>query len=53
MEHWHRLPREDLDAPSVEGLKAQVGWGPGWPDLVGDNPAHSTWLELDDLKGTF
>ena len=26
-----------------------VGWGPGQPDLVTGNPAHSKRLELDDL----
>jgi len=24
VEHWHRLPREDVDAPSLEGFKARL-----------------------------
>ncbi|KFR02560.1 hypothetical protein Y956_09692, partial [Nipponia nippon] len=23
--HWHRLPREAVDAPSLEGFKARLG----------------------------
>jgi len=42
--HWHRLPREAVDAPSLEVFKARFGWGLEQPDLVpnlaADNPAH-------------
>ena len=27
--HWHRLPREAVDAPSLEGVQCQVGWALG------------------------
>ena len=37
--HWHRLPREVVDAPSLESIHSKSGWmgrwGPGQPDLVG------------------
>ena len=36
MRHWHRLPREVVDAPSLEVLKASCGQ----PDLVAGNSAH-------------
>ena len=26
--------------PISRGIQGQVGWDPGQPDLVGDNPAH-------------
>jgi len=32
--HWQRLPREAVDASSLE---AQVGWGLGQPELVGES----------------
>ena len=42
--HWHRLPREAVDAPSLEVFKARFGWGSEQPDLVPNlaagNPAH-------------
>lgn len=42
------LPREDVDAPSLEVFKA--GWlGFGQLDLVEDVPAHGKGLELDDF----
>ena len=43
------MPREIVDAPSVETFKGQVGCSPGQPNLMGDNPAHGRDLELDDL----
>ncbi|KFV59291.1 hypothetical protein N341_12046, partial [Tyto alba] len=27
--HWHRLPREAVDAPSLEGFKARLDWACG------------------------
>ena len=29
-----QLPREVVDAPSMEVFKAQVRWGPGQPEVV-------------------
>jgi len=51
--HWHRLPREAVDAPSLEAFKARLdGARPGeQPGLEGSVPAYSPWLELDDLRG--
>ena len=32
---WNGLPREAVDAPSLEvGVQGQVGWGPGQPAPV-------------------
>lgn len=39
-------------APS-SGIRGWIGWGPGQPELVGDNPAHSSNLEQDELSGAF
>ena len=37
---WHRVPREAVDAPSLEVLKM----GPGQPDLVGGiKPMQGDW----------
>ena len=44
--HWHRLPREVVDAPSLEG---QVGQGFEQPDLVKDVPAHGRGVALGHL----
>ena len=33
--HWNRLPREAVNAPSLE--EAQAGWDPGQPDLIWGN----------------
>jgi len=27
LKHWHRLPREVVDAPSLETFQGQAGWG--------------------------
>jgi len=37
VKHWHRLPREVADAPSIPGnIQGQVGWGSEQPDRVED-----------------
>ena len=30
-----QLPREAMDAPSLETIQGQVGWGPGQRELLG------------------
>ena len=44
---WHRLPREAVAGPSLEGFK--VGRGFEQPGLVEGVPAHGRGLELHDL----
>ena len=43
--HWNRLPKEVVDAPSLEAFQGQAGCGSGQPGLVGGNPAHSRGFE--------
>ena len=47
------LPREIVDAPSLEAFKGQDGCGSGQPGLVVGDPAHSRGLKLDDHCGPF
>lgn len=35
--------------PILRSIRGWIGWGPGQPKLVGDNPAHSRGLEPDEL----
>jgi len=28
--HWNRLPKEAVDAPSLEAFKAWAAWSAGW-----------------------
>ena len=41
--YWNRLPKEAVDAPSLEALKARCGTEQ--PGLVVGNPAHSRGVE--------
>jgi len=41
MRHWNRLPREAVDAPSLEVFKARFDGALGQPDLVPGNPEPS------------
>ena len=42
LRHWHRLPREAMNALSLEVLKARLDWALG-------SPAHPRRLGLDGL----
>jgi len=46
VKHWHRLPREVVDAP--RNIQGQVGKGSEQSDLVEDVLAHCGGLRLDD-----
>lgn len=47
------MPKEVVDAPPLEGVQSQVGWGLGQPDQVGGIPAYGmevgTKWSLSDL----
>jgi len=45
--HWHRLPREVVDAQSLEGTDAQgqAGWGSEQPDVAVGVPVHYRGLD--------
>ena len=46
VKHWPRLPREVVDAPSLEArVQGQAGRGSEQPDLVEDVPAHCRGLD--------
>ena len=51
LRHWNRLPREAVDAPSLEVFEARLDEALGnLPGLVGGIPANGRGgLELDDL----
>jgi len=51
VKHWHRLPREVVDASSPEtgNIQGQVGQGSEQPGLVLDVPAHCRRVGLDNL----
>ena len=53
--HWNRLPREVVDAPSLEAFKARLDGDVS--NMVqghqGGVPVYSRGLELHDLKGPF
>ena len=51
VKHWNRLPKEVVDAPSLETFKARLDVA--LPGLVVGDPAHSRGLELHDHCGPF
>ena len=44
--HWHRLPREAVDAPSLKVFRVRLDGAQG-------SPASGRWLELGSLWGPF
>ena len=46
MTHWNRLPKEVVDAPSLEAFKARLDVAPGQPGLVVGDPAHIREVEM-------
>jgi len=50
--HWNRLPKEVVDAPSVEAFRARLDLTLGSLVMVGD-PAHSRGMKLDGHCGPF
>ena len=53
MRCWNRLPREAVDAQSLEMLKNRLDGALGSPDLEGGGPGCGRGLELDDPWGPF
>jgi len=49
MRDWHRLPRELVDAPSLEAFKAGLDGALSLPDVVESVPAHCRGVGLDGL----
>jgi len=49
MRQWNRLPREVVDAPSLEINEGQAGGSSGHPDVVVGVPVHCQGVGLDDL----
>jgi len=43
--HCNRLPKEAVDAPSLEAFQGQAGCGSGQPALVVGNPEQSRGVE--------
>ena len=43
--HWNRLPKEAVDAPSLEAFKARLDVALEQPGLVVGDPAHSRGVE--------
>lgn len=50
VKHWHGLPREDLDALSLETFRAWLDGTLEQPVLVEDVPASSRELGLDSFE---
>jgi len=44
VKHWHRLPREAVEAPIPGDIQGQVGQGSEQPGLVEDVPARCRGL---------
>ena len=51
--HWNRLPKEVVDAPSLEAFKTRLDVALGSLVSMPGDPAHSRGLKLDDHCGPF
>ena len=49
--HWNRLPKEAVDAPSLEAIQGQAGCGSGQPGLVLVTLHIAGGFKLDDHCG--
>ena len=43
--HWNRLPKEVVDAPSLEAFKARLDVALGQPGIMAGDPPHSREVE--------
>jgi len=41
------IAKRSQGCPIPGGVQAQIGWGPGQPNLLGGSPVHSRELELE------
>ena len=49
VKHWHRLPREVVDAPSLETFKVRLDGSLSNLILFEDVPGHCRGVGVDDL----
>ena len=50
---WNRLPKEAVDAPSLQAFKARLDVALGSLGCWLGDPAHSRGLEMDEHCGPF
>ena len=47
--HVRLIAQKFCGYPTPGGTQGQVGWGPGQPEIAGDDPTHGMGLELGNL----